>query len=408
MSPPPPALAETAIAVAPVRNSGSCCNNNNNNNNNNSKDRGKPKKGEFKHDPRHPLYLGTWTRSIPSKDAGPTVDDLDEPHLKRKWAILKDHPEIEELYGHDASTLTVAIVSNAVQIALASLFSNVLAGWNVALVVTAYVLGGSLTSLQGVLIHEATHNLVGQSTVFNRWVGNLSNVILLVPIAQSFRRYHLEHHTYQGVEDYDPDLPLKWEIGIIRNNPVFKFIWLFIYGIIYISRGLAMGRKLSRWELYNWAWTGLCDVILYRVVGGRGMVYLALSVLFGYGFHPGAAHFIQEHYTFHNGQETYSYYGLGNYFWLNIGYHNEHHDFVKVPWSKLPEVRKIASEYYDSLAYHMSWWGVLLGFITNRLMAPQSRLVRSIYDHSYARKYYKVPSPEARQRMLETEEQLLP
>ena len=36
------------------------------------------------------------------------------------------------------------------------------------------------------------------------------------------------------------------------------------------------------------------------------------------------------------GQETNDYYGWLNRIQLNIGYHNEHHDFPSVPWNRLP------------------------------------------------------------------------
>lgn len=78
------------------------------------------------------------------------------------------------------------------------------------------------------------------------------------------------------------------------------------------------------------AFTIVSDTLVVKYNGTRGLLYLFLSLWFGYGFHPAAMHFIQEHYTVTDGQETYSYYGGLNKWFLNIGYHNEHHDFTKV------------------------------------------------------------------------------
>ena len=54
------------------------------------------------------------------------------------------------------------------------------------------------------------------------------------------------------------------------------------------------------------------------------------------GLHPLGARWIQEHYLVHGEQETTSYYGILNVPALNVGYHNEHHDFPSVPWNRLP------------------------------------------------------------------------
>lgn len=287
-------------------------------------------------DYRYPLYLGNWKRSIPYIDDDFARDDMDEPHLKRKHTILREHPEIEKLYGTDIRTFYVAVLINTIQLGIGYAFGRgawVDASWTVYLLV-AYFIGATLTGIIGVIIHEACHCLVTKTKILNRYVGLFANICLPVPISQSFRRYHIQHHSWQGVEGLDPDLPLEWEKTLIRGNAFYKLLWILIYPFMYVIRGAVMQKErnlsLSKWETINAIFTISMDLLIYKTCGGRGLGYLFLSLYFGYSLHPGAAHFIQEHYTFDDGQETYSYYGILNIPFMNIGYHNEHHDFQKV------------------------------------------------------------------------------
>ncbi|ODN99492.1 hypothetical protein L198_03336 [Cryptococcus wingfieldii CBS 7118] len=50
---------------------------------------------------------------------------------------------------------------------------------------------------------------------------------------------------------------------------------------------------------------------------------------------------------------------------MQVGYHNEHHDFPSVAWTRLPELRAIAHEFYDPLPAHKSWPYVTWKFITD-------------------------------------------
>lgn len=79
---------------------------------------------------------------------------------------------------------------------------------------------------------------------------------------------------------------------------------------------------------------------------------------------------------FAKGFETYSYYGPLNWITFNVGYHNEHHDFPAVPGSRLPEVKRIAPEFYDTMPQHTSWSRVLYDFITDPAVGPYARVKR--------------------------------
>ncbi|KAJ2345365.1 sphingolipid delta-4 desaturase [Coemansia sp. RSA 2618] len=165
-------------------------------------------------DPRHPLYLGTWKRSKKDDVRDFVHDDFEEPHQKRKKAILAKHPEVRSLYGNEPLTAFIGAIATAVQLAAAYKIGCVWTDlhWS-AVIAIAYLLGGTVSALYGVIIHEAGHNLVFKRPLFNRLTGLMVNMPMVVPISQSFRRYHLEHHQFQGVEGMDPDLPLDAEVN---------------------------------------------------------------------------------------------------------------------------------------------------------------------------------------------------
>ena len=67
------------------------------------------------------------------------------------------------------------------------------------------------------------------------------------------------------------------------------------------------------------------------------------------------------------------YYGWLNIFCWNVGYHNEHHDFPFVAWSKLPALKRMAPEFYDNLAVCESWTGVIVDYILRPEIGPFNR-----------------------------------
>jgi sphingolipid delta-4 desaturase len=59
-----------------------------------------------------------------------------------------------------------------------------------------------------------------------------------------------------------------------------------------------------------------------------------------------------------------------------VGYHNEHHDFPNIPWTRLPELRRIAAEFYDPLVQTESWFGTSMKFLFDPNVGLYSRTRR--------------------------------
>jgi sphingolipid delta-4 desaturase len=164
------------------------------------------------------------------------------------------------------------------------------------------------------------------------------------------------------------------------------------------------------------------DYALVHFCGGsyQPLFYLLWSSFLAGSLHPCAAHFIAEHYFFSKvttggteslselkeglsgtspnqlqaqsqsqtqkhppldsalvPPETYSYYGPLNILTYNVGLHNEHHDFPAVPWTRLPQLHRIAAEFYEPLPCHRSWVWVLWTFILDRNVGLWCRVKRA-------------------------------
>ena len=134
---------------------------------------------------------------------------------------------------------------------------------------------------------------------------------------------------------------------------------------------------MNIWTIINWLVVFSVDILIVVYFGWISLLYLVFSFFFSIGLHPLGARWIQEHYLVQPPQETYSYYGPINILSLNVGYHNEHHDFPSIPWNKLPQLKKMASEYYDNLYYHTSLVKLFFKFIFDPNLSLFSRMART-------------------------------
>jgi sphingolipid 4-desaturase/C4-monooxygenase len=306
----------------------------------------------------------------PTSPEGFVATTTPEPHRVRR-ALATRQNAIRALMGFDRRTIAVTLVVAVIQLALA-FHVKALPWWAIAL--AAYSVGAVLSHWLGQSIHETSHRLAARTPLANRVLAWVANVPMVAPIAESFHRYHLEHHSHLGSAGRDSDLPLPIEQTLIRG-PISKTVWLFFYAIVYFARGVAYARRPTVGEALNVTFMVAVNVALFQVVGPAGLGYLALSTFFGHGLHPVAAHFIHEHFLFEGVQETTSYYGPLNLVTFNVGYHVEHHDFMNVPGWRLPKLRALLASSEPASSHH-SWTCVLFEFITRAELGPRARLVR--------------------------------
>jgi sphingolipid delta-4 desaturase len=299
--------------------------------------------------------------------------DAPEPHAPRRRALLAKYPEIKSLYGHCPRTKYVCTALVIAQIATAYSLRD--ASWLV-IVVVAYLFGGLANQALLLAIHELSHNLAFSKQWQNRLFGVFINLPIGVPVAETFRYYHLLHHVHQGDERLDTDLPTDFERRLVQGR-LGKLLWLSVQGFAYAVRPLVVHpKKPSVAEVANFFALLAFDAAVLHFWGVKALVYLPLSALIVMGLHPVAGHYISEHYVFREGQETYSYYGPMNALTWNVGYHNEHHDFPYIPGSRLEKLRRMAPEFYENLLHHDSWAATLFHFVMRPSLGGHSRIKR--------------------------------
>jgi len=300
-----------------------------------------------------------------------------EPHRARTKRLLRERPEIRKLIGHDPRTLIWTLAIVVLQVAIAWLVAERSWWWVFG---AAYLVGAFANHALFVVIHECTHKLVFRRKIGNTLTGFLANLPLTFPSYIGFAKYHIKHHAFQGIYELDADLPYEWEARLVGRSVLGKALWLVLFPFVEFLRPMRVEgmRLIDGWTLINAAVQFSFDGAILLVLGPKALIYLVASFFFSIGLHPLGARWIQRHYLVGgtSEQETFSYYGKLNALAFNVGYHNEHHDFPSVAWSRLPRVYAAAPELYGNLFYHTSWTRLLFRFLTDRSVSLHDRVVR--------------------------------
>lgn len=346
------------------------------------------------------------------------VSDSEKPdavwHRNRARALLRDHPEIKQLFGHSHWTAIWCIGVATAHLAIGCAAPQ-LPIW--ATVLIAYVFGAMANLALFNLAHECNHGLVFKQKKWNRWLFTYTSLPMLLPAHHTWWIEHHVHHNEMGaMQDFVKRrrsilLHMKDRIfgvpvvGKVRDwfswmaTPLFFPIagFVLITQIIRTAIGLATYAVTAvvkrEWKPGESAMKILADEHLmsgYRkygietwavayplfsltmiaglwwLVGWQSVLYLFLSALFMAGFlHPLAFGLILSNshfYGFTEYQPTSSYYGWLNRITFNFGLHTEHHDLAAIPWFRLGALRKIAPDYYDPLLKTDSFAGLAFLF----------------------------------------------
>ena len=247
------------------------------------------------------------------------------------------YPQVKKLMGSDPNLKWAVLGMVIVQLLAAWFFREASIGF---ILLAGYCFGGVLNHALTLAIHEISHNLAfgHNRPLANKVLGIFGNLPLAIPYSITFKKYHIEHHKFQGDDELDVDIPSRIECRLFTNS-FTKFIWVILQPVFYAFRPLFLRPKaINSMDVINFVVQMTFDVIILSTMGPRSLFYLASGTFLALGLHPVAGHFISEHYMFKKGYETYSYYGPLNALTFNVGYHNEHHDFPNIPGSRLPQV----------------------------------------------------------------------
>ncbi len=323
----------------------------------------------------------------------PTATDYEwttteEPHATRQKAIIARYGDkVKKLMGPHWKSKYYCAATVALQIVCAVYCAQPTTSWPMFLFI-AYVIGGTANHSLTLAIHEMSHHLFFHSITANVWYSYFANFPLVVPYSASFKKYHLDHHRYQGLDKKDTDIPTEME-GFFFTTPFRKFLWVLFQPFFYAIRPLYVDPKpFDSKDYMNFLTQGIFLYTLHRYAGWAALFYLLCATFFGLGFHPCAGHFIAEHYTTLSSSrgphltgltpiekggekrgetlypdETFTYRGPLNMVSYNVGVHVAHHDFPNVSGLRLFELEKMCPEFYEHLPETKSWPGTIYDYI---------------------------------------------
>uniref|UniRef100_A0A915KTR5 Sphingolipid delta4-desaturase N-terminal domain-containing protein n=1 Tax=Romanomermis culicivorax TaxID=13658 RepID=A0A915KTR5_ROMCU len=307
----------------------------------------------------------------------------EEPHRSRRVEILGKHPEIKKLMKSDGDR---NLVLTGLALTVCQISFGLINDWLTYAPLRFLficVVGTWLTTAVMLHVHEAAHGLIfGPNHVWkNRIYGLVINLSLGLPFYSFFKKHHKSHHKSMGDEFLDCEYPSDLEVALFSDTSLGKYLWILANPVIYTIR-----TPVLMVQRFKWGWDVEEFINIFTIIAFNGLLfYLDCCQMVNYLFccsmiasQSNMFGFwgLMSHTEFIKYRETYSYYGILNKIYINFGYHVEHHDFPGIPSKYLPEIHRIAPEYYEENFVLNSFLVAVIKFIFDPKVGVQSRLKR--------------------------------
>ncbi|KAG9088721.1 hypothetical protein FS749_001943 [Ceratobasidium sp. UAMH 11750] len=206
-------------------------------------------------------------------------------------------------------------------------------------ILAAYAIGGTANHNLFLAIHEIAHNLAFRGVKANKLFAMFANLPIGIPYAITFKRYHIEHHKHLGEYGIDTDLPSRLEMIYLQNVAGKAFFWSVLPSSLLPLHPNAPFYPFARSKSSSMPSDQASSAPNVQPSGTPSTSSPSSNSM------PPST-------TFSAGAPWYTSSCRAS---LLVGYHNEHHDFPLIPWIRLPALRALAPEFYDTLPGHPSW-----------------------------------------------------
>lgn len=319
----------------------------------------------------------------------------------RRQAI-RAHPELRHVAGPDARTAWALPVILAAHWGMAWAVSDA-SIW--VIFVAAFFWGQIAIHAAGSLVHETAHRLIFRGDRPKLFFDlGLEWILSSYGKQLTYQHEHISsHHPFIG--DYERDYEhedicaFQSRMQLRHDNPVVQ---RFLTGLTLIIHALPLGfvigdeilPRLNAWisgrpqkdpdrhidvskpparqvRLFI-AVSLLSNVALLLALGPWALLYhlWALSLFLGKLGIWNLGQSLSEHEGTDEEAPTRSHYGWLNALLFNTGYHNEHHTFPNVAWTKLPELKRAAPEVFHMTA-KKSYFGYWLDHVRGDFTASR-------------------------------------